>query len=59
MIATLSEYTGGNAGWGTMVSRCAICGEVVAEYNCDEQGLPTTAIFDDCESHQCKIDDDE
>lgn len=53
-MTTLSHYTGGNAGWGTMVSVCADCGAVVAEYECDENGIPTEAIFDDTDSHECE-----
>ena len=50
----LSEYTGGASGWGTMISRCADCGEIVCEYECDEDGIPTISVFDNTESHQCE-----
>lgn len=49
----LSEYTGGNGGWGTMISRCADCGEVVSEYECDLDGIPTGEIFDVWANHVC------
>lgn len=49
----MSEYTGGNNGWGTMIYRCPFCGEIVAEYNCDEDGVPTDRIFDNADSHKC------
>lgn len=51
---TLSHYTGGNSGWGTMVCTCADCGAVVAEYECDEDGIPMETIFDCADSHQCE-----
>lgn len=53
-MMTVSRYVGGNNGWGTMVYECAICGEVVAEYECDENGVPTVAIFDYSEEHICE-----
>lgn len=49
----LSEYTGGITGWGTIVSRCAECGEVVLEQECDEVGIPTKTIWDTTEEHVC------
>ena len=49
-----AEYTGGNTGWGTMIYHCPDCGEVVAEWECDENGIPTKAIFDDSEAHECE-----
>lgn len=51
---TLSHYTGGNAGWGTMVHTCPDCGATVAEYECDEDGIPTRCIFDDTDTHECE-----
>jgi len=51
---TLSYYTGGIHGWGTMISKCDTCGEIVAEYECDEEGRPTEAIFDECDTHRCE-----
>jgi predicted RNA-binding Zn-ribbon protein involved in translation (DUF1610 family) len=54
MTTTLSQYTGGNSGYGTMISRCSICGEIVAEYECDENGIPTDAIFDNTDTHMCE-----
>ncbi len=59
-MAYLSQYTGGTKGWGTMITRCPDCGEVVAEYNCDDKGIPTDTIFDNCDEHICEersIDD--
>ncbi len=53
MTKTLSQYTGGTSGWGTMISKCADCGAIVAEYECDDNGVPTVAIFDDIDSHVC------
>ena len=50
---TKSRYTGGNNGWGTMEISCAFCGEIIAEYECDEDGLPTEPIFDISENHIC------
>lgn len=55
---TLSHYTGGIHGWGTMVSECALCGEVVSEYTCDEDGFPMDAIFDDEETHRCPSEEE-
>ena len=52
-MTVLSHYTGGANGWGTLVSVCADCGEIVAEYECDENGVPTVAIFDDSDTHTC------
>lgn len=54
----LSEYTGGNSGWGTMISRCADCGEIVSEYACDLDGIPTEAIFDIWADHICPDNED-
>ena len=56
-MTTLSEYTGGKSGWGTMVSRCSICGEIVAEYECDEDGIPRVALYDNTGSHECDLED--
>lgn len=50
----LSEYTGVSKGWGTMITRCSVCGEVIAEYECDENGIPTKPIFDYTDSHVCE-----
>ena len=50
---TTSEYTGGNSGWGEMVSRCVDCGKIVARYECDEDGTPVKTIFED-ENHECE-----
>lgn len=49
---TTSEYTGGNNGWGTMIVKCSICGEVIEEWEVDELGVPTNLIFRD-EDHDC------
>lgn len=49
-----SEYTGGKDGWGHMITRCAFCGEIVAEYECDENGIPTTCVFDFADKHICE-----
>lgn len=54
MLQTLSEYTGGSKGWGTMICRCACCGEIVSEYLCDEDGIPTDALYDESEEHICE-----
>jgi len=53
----LSHYTGGNNGWGTMVSECEVCHEIVAEYRCNELGIPVEKIFDNSESHECDEED--
>lgn len=55
---TTARYTGGNNGWGTLVYECADCGEVVAEYYCDENGIPTEAIFDYTDEHECEYDEE-
>ena len=55
---TTSEYTGGNSGWGEMVSRCVDCGKIVARYECDEDGTPVKTIFED-ENHECEFEDEE
>jgi hypothetical protein len=57
-MTTLSSYTGGNSGWGTMISKCATCGEIVAEYYCDEDGRPTEPIFDNTEKHVCELEEE-
>lgn len=54
MKSTISHYTGGNAGWGTMVCECTVCGEVVAEYECDDLGRITKAIFNYEDDHDCE-----
>jgi hypothetical protein len=36
-----------------MILECADCHEVVAEYNCDENGVPTDAVFDYTADHEC------
>lgn len=49
-----SKYTGrGCHDWGTMIFRCKVCGELVAEYDCDEDGVPTDVIFDNIDEHGC------
>lgn len=53
-MITKSEYTGGIHGWGTMIRRCADCGETVSEWECDEDGVPTKAIFDYEDEHECE-----
>ena len=52
-LKTLSHYTGGSNGWGTLVSCCAECGEVVLEQECDKDGIPTNVIWDTTEDHVC------
>lgn len=37
-----------------MVTYCAICGELVAEYECNEEGIPTKCIFDEADEHVCE-----
>ena len=54
-----SEYTGGIAGWGTMISHCSWCGQVVSEYETDEEGRCTVPIFDDSEGHRCPDEEEE
>ena len=54
MIIKRSEYTGGIHGWGTMLCKCANCGEIVAEYECDENGRPIKAIFNHEDEHECE-----
>ena len=58
-MGNLSEYTGGNGGWGTMISRCEWCGEIVSEYETDSEGHCTVPIFDDSENHRCPCEDEE
>jgi len=58
-MGILSEYTGGIGGWGTMISRCAWCGEIVSEYETDSEGRCTIPIFDCVEGHRCPCEDDE
>jgi hypothetical protein len=53
---TLAHYTGGIRGWGTMVYECQDCHEEVAEYETDENGVPTNCIYDESETHRCKDD---
>lgn len=53
MIMTTAEYTGGNSGWGDMIYRCAECGEIIARYECDKDGLPQKVVFDNEETHRC------
>ena len=57
MCAIKSHYTGGNSGWGTLVSECTNCGEIVAEYECDALGIPVKVIFDQSDTHQCPEDE--
>ena len=58
MVGTiLSYYTGGVNGWGTMIMKCATCGEIVAEYECDDMGVPTEPIFDNIDTHICEEDE--
>jgi hypothetical protein len=33
--------------------RCEICGEIVAEYICNDSGIPCIVAFDDSEDHIC------
>jgi len=55
----LSEYTGGNSGWGNMISKCACYGAVVSEYECDESGTPVRTIFNRWDDHVCEEDENE
>lgn len=48
-----SRYTGGNSGWGTLVYECVDCGEIVAEFECDEFGIPVRKVFDIEDTHTC------
>lgn len=41
-----------------MIYTCADCGEIVAEYECDEYGVPVEAIFDDADIHLCNEPDE-
>lgn len=38
---------------GTLVYPCPICGEIIAEYNTDADGVPTSPIFDNSDDHEC------
>lgn len=38
--------------------RCDKCGEIVAEYVCNESGIPCVVIFDDREDHICLVEGD-
>lgn len=49
----MSYYTGGANSWGTLVYTCPICGEIIAEYNTDADGVPTSPIFDNSDDHEC------
>ena len=53
MIMTISEYTGGVSGWGDMIYRCSECGEIIARYECDKDGIPIKCIFDNEKEHIC------
>lgn len=59
VVHTTAHYTGGCNGWGTLVYKCSICGEEVAEFECDEKGLPVNALFDFSANHICEVDDEE
>ena len=54
-----TQYTGGNNGWGQMVLRCVLCDEVVAVYECDENGIRTNCIFDYADEHICEEEQEE
>lgn len=45
-------YTGGNKGWGTLVTKCD-CGALLSEYKTDEEGRPTEELFDYEDEHSC------
>lgn len=49
------NYTGGSNKWGTMIRRCDFCGEIISEYECDEDGGIINTIFDD-DNHICEDD---
>lgn len=51
-----SMYTGGNEGWGTIQTFCSLCGEMVAEYECDGDGRPVRCIFNNVGNHVCDED---
>ena len=53
MLSSNSHYTGGNNGWGTLVYECDLCGAPVAEFNVDENGIPTDPIFDYTDDPVC------
>lgn len=38
--------------------RCDKCGEIVAEYVCNESGIPCVVVFDDREDHICLVEGD-
>lgn len=48
-----AAYTGGAAGWGTLLYRCERCGQRIAEYECDSDGLPTNCLYDKEAEHVC------
>lgn len=50
-MPVLSYYEGNH-----MISRCAFCGELVAEYICDKDGIPVETIYDDSD-HECNLDE--
>lgn len=46
----LREY---NRETGRINLRCESCGAIVAEYVCNESGIPCVVAFDDSEDHIC------
>ena len=52
-MATYSRYTGGNSGWGTLAIFCTDCDTMIAEYECDQDGIPTTLIWSEEDTHVC------
>lgn len=38
--------------------RCDKCREIVAEYVCNESGIPCVVVFDDREDHICLVEGD-
>lgn len=49
-----SYYTGGNSGWGNMITVCAECGAILMEQTCDEDGIPVEVLYDYTKDHECE-----
>lgn len=58
-MGVTATYTGGIHGWGTMLYRCEFCGRELAEYEVDEAGKPTEAIFDYGECDCLSVEDND
>ena len=52
----LREYSREN---NRIYLRCEICGEIVAEYICNESGIPYEVVYDESADHVCKKGENE